>query len=498
MSQSIHSIDSKLVHEHNKHIIKPPDFSLSSIKQYFVTRFTSLWVGTEELKQYSLSQVLNPFQPLVELNLHQWNFFAVSFLGWTLDAFDFFTTSLNVSNIAKDLNVSIYDITWGITLVLLLRTVGAVIFGLLGDNWGRKWPFIINLGILAVIQLGTGFVKTYKQFLAVRAIFGIAMGGIFGITCGDALGDAPKNARGVLSGIFQEGYALGYLFAVIFQRAIANTTKPGWRSLFWFSAGLSLLLMVWRATMSETDSYKRQKERMKENAAAKKNSKFAEFKSQYKKVIKTHWLIMIYLIIMMSFFNYSSHASQDINDKVTVINVCANLGALAGGIVISHASNFIGRRTAAICGNIIAGAFIYPWAFKPMWVTAFFMQFGIQGSWSIVPIHLSELSPASMRVFLSGVAYQLGNMASSASSTIEARIEQNLHIYGQTMSIFVGCVVACLFLTMLFGPENRGADLGMERDDELSVYDIDDEENDDKKEILNDTSCEKPEVEHKV
>ena len=154
----------------------------------------------------------------------------------------------------------------------------------------------------------------------------------------------------------------------------------------------------------------------------------------------------------MAGFNFSSHGSQDLyptmltkqyhygKDKSTVVNVCANLGALAGGIVIAHLSTFIGRRTAILIGNVIAGIMIYFWAFHPMWITAFFMQFGIQGSWSVVPIHLSELSPPHFRSFVSGVLYQLGNLVSSASSTIEATIEEQIHDYGKTMAIFIGAV----------------------------------------------------------
>lgn len=159
-----------------------------------------------------------------------------------------------------------------------------------------------------------------------------------------------------------------------------------------------------------------------------------------------------------------------------MVNVCANLGALAGGVVIAHLSTFIGRRTAILCGNVIAGAFIYPWAFKPMWVTAFFMQFGIQGAWSVVPIHLSELSPPQYKAFIAGVAYQLGNLVSSASSTIEATINEQLNDYGKTMAIFIAAVIIYLMFVIFIGPENRGADLDAERDEEYSIYDVEDED----------------------
>lgn len=483
---SVRSYSEKVVEEHNRHIIHPPQFTSRAIKNYFKTRVTTLWVGWDELKSYSWYEVINPFHPLIEMNAHQWNYFFMAFWCWTMDAFDFFLTSLNVSNLAESFGVTTKDITWGITLVLMFRTVGALIFGFIGDQFGRKWPFIINLSLLIVIQIGTGFVKTYAQFLGVRAVFGIAMGGIFGICAAEALGDAPKKARGVLSGIFQEGYAFGYLLAVCFQRAFERT-KHTWNNMFFFSAGASVIIVVWRLCFPETDSYQRQKARAERNAI-KKNSKLASFKSEAKNALKTYWLIIVYMIFMMSGFNFSSHGSQDLyptmmkeqyhygDDRSTVVNVCANLGALAGGVVIAHLSTFIGRRTAILCGNVIAGAFIYPWAFKPMWVTAFFMQFGIQGAWSVVPIHLSELSPPQYKAFIAGVAYQLGNLVSSASPTIEATINEQLNDYGKTMAIFIAAVIIYLMFVIFIGPENRGADLDAERDEEYSIYDVEDED----------------------
>ncbi|KAI5962831.1 hypothetical protein CANMA_003606 [Candida margitis] len=490
MSQSIHSVASEIVYEHNRHIVHPPKFTSIAIKKYFKTRITSLWVGREELRQYSWNELLNPFQALTEMNLHQWNFFLLGFWGWTWDAFDFFVTSLNVTNIAVDLGVSTKDVTWGITLVLMFRTVGAVIFGAMGDTFGRKWPFIFNMVLLMVIQIGTGFVTTYSQFLGVRSLFGIAMGGIYGNCAAEALGDAPKKARGILSGIFQEGYAFGYLLAVCFQRAFEMTDRT-WQNMFFFSAGVPVIFIIWRFINPETNDYQRLKERFKKGAI-QKDSKMAEFKSEAKRAMKSYWLIIIYLVFMMAGFNFSSHGSQDLyptmltqeynfgHDRSTVVNVCANLGAIVGGMLISHASTFIGRRAAILIGNFTAGAFIYPWAFKPMWVTAFFMQFGIQGSWSVVPIHLNELAPPQFKSFVVGVSYQLGNLISSASATIEASMNETLNDYGKTMAIFLGAILAYLIPVVFIGPENRGADLGVERDDEMSIYDVEGMGEDDK------------------
>ena len=188
---------------------------------YALTRFSSL--------KPPMNKAPNPIKLLRLLNRRQWLFFAVAFIAWTWDAFDFFTVSLTVSDLAEQFDKSNADITWGITLVLMLRSVGAIAFGIASDRWGRKWPFVVNNILFIILELGTGFVNTYKQFLAVRALFGIAMGGLYGNAAATALEDCPEAARGLISGMLQQGYAFGYLLAVVFSRALVNTTSHGWR-----------------------------------------------------------------------------------------------------------------------------------------------------------------------------------------------------------------------------------------------------------------------------
>lgn len=472
------SYETDLDSNHHADALKPPDFSSASIKNYFLTRFTELFPTGESLR--AKKHLLNPIPPLRTMNRHQWNFFFVSFWCWSMDAFDYFAVSLNVSNMAESFNVSTKDITWGITLVLMLRTVGLVIFGLLSDRFGRKYPLVLNLILLSVLQIGTGFVKTYKQFLGVRALFGILMGGVFGNVLSTALEDAPVEARGILSGFLQQGYAFGYLLVVVFQRLITDNTEKGWRSLFWFSAGVCVIFIVWRLMLPETNGWKAQRSMEKASAAT-------NFKNQAKGAVKTYWLVCVYLIFLMAGFNFSSHGSQDLyptlltkelnygEDRSTVTNSVANLGAIAGGIFMGHLSDFAGRRLTVIICCILGGAMIYPWAFTRntgINAGAFFLQFFVQGAWGVVPIHLSELSPAHFRSFICGTSYQLGNLASSASSTIEATIGErfplyddkgekikDLYNYSKVMAIFMGCVFAYLLLITLFGPENSGASL---------------------------------------
>ena len=169
-----------------------------SIPTYLRTRLPTL-------KPPAHTPLQNPITALGQLTCQNWLFFSVAFAAWTWDAFDFFTVSLTVSSLAEEFDRSKKDITWGITLVLMLRSVGAIVFGIAGDRWGRKWPFIVNNMLFIVLELGTGFCQTYKQFLAVRALFGIAMGGIYGNCATTALEDAPPAARGILSGMLQQG-----------------------------------------------------------------------------------------------------------------------------------------------------------------------------------------------------------------------------------------------------------------------------------------------------
>lgn len=452
-------------------------FSSAECKDYIKTRFTTL-LPTRETWEVERKNV-NPLPGLRQMNWRVWQFFLIGFISWTWDAFDFFAMSLNVSGMSKTFGRPVKDITWGITLVLMLRSVGAIIFGYFGDRYGRKWPLIINLACLVVIQIGTGFVNTYPAFLGVRALFGIFMGSMYGLASATALEGVPTQARSFLSGVFQQGYAFGYLLVVVFQRAIVDNSPKGWRAIFWFSSGPPVLFCIWRAFLPETDQFLQQKLHLQ--------NKKSSFLQDAKKAFQKEWLKMIHMVIMMAGFNFMSHGSQDLyptmltkelnfgDDRSTVTNSVANLGAIAGGIVIGHFSGFLGRRLSVMICCVCGGALIYPWAFcrgGGINAGAFFLQFMVQGAWGVAPVHLSELSPPEFRAFVVGVAYQLGNLASSASSTIETTIGQRFPLYNpdgtkkddvfnysKVMAIFVGAVFAFLLVVIFIGPENRHANI---------------------------------------
>ncbi|KAK4990925.1 Carboxylic acid transporter [Elasticomyces elasticus] len=450
-----------------------------SVGRYFATRLSTL--------KPPMAKVDNPFKLLALLNLQQWLFFLVAFFAWSWDAFDFFTVSLTVTQLSTTFNRSKADITWGITLVLMFRSVGSTIFGIAADRYGRKWPFVVNNILFIVLELGTGFTQTYKQFLAVRALFGIAMGGLYGNAAATALEDCPEAARGIVSGMLQQGYAFGYLLATVFARGLVDTTPHGWRPLFWFGACPPVLIIIFRLCLPETKSYI---ERQRVRAAGQNVGK--TFLTEGRVALRRHWALLIYMVLLMAGFNFMSHGSQDLYptmlsnqynfkpNAVTVTQVVANLGAMTGGTLVGYSSQIFGRRFSIIFISIIGGALLYPYTFvnnERIIAAAFFEQFCVQGAWGVIPIHLMELSPGSFRTFVVGTSYQLGNLISSASSTIEATAGEHFPLppkgktsryqYGKVICIFMGCVYVYVILLTFLGPEYRGRHMGVENDQDM-------------------------------
>jgi SHS family lactate transporter-like MFS transporter len=441
-----------------------------SAGKYAATRISTL--------KPPMNKAPNPFKLLAMLSGKQWLFFLVGFIAWTWDAFDFFTVSLTVSDLAETFGKTNTQITWGITLVLMFRSVGSIAFGLAADRYGRKWPFVVNNLLFIVLELGTGFCQTYKQFLACRALFGVAMGGLYGNAAATALEDCPEEARGIVSGMLQQGYAFGYLLATALARGLVNTTSHGWRPLFWFGACPPVLIIIFRLCLPETVAYEERMAVRNEQGNIGKT-----FIAEGKVALKRHWLLLIYLVLLMAGFNFMSHGSQDLYptmltnqynfspNAVTVTQVVANLGAMTGGTVIGYCSQIFGRRFSIIFICIIGGALLYPYTYTSshaVIAAAFFEQFCVQGAWGVIPIHLMELSPGSFRTFVVGTSYQLGNLVSSASSTIESTIGSQFPLpdkvsaagkhtkryqYGKVMCIFMGCVYVYVIILTFVGPE---------------------------------------------
>ncbi|OIW33139.1 MFS general substrate transporter [Coniochaeta ligniaria NRRL 30616] len=463
-----------------------------SVAEYLATRLTSL--------KPPMTPAGNPFKQLGLLNREQWAFFAaklwlisvqVAWCGWVWDSFDFFTVSLTVTQLAQDFNKSNTQITWGITLVLMFRSAGSLIFGLWSDRSGRKWPFIWNNVLFIVLELATGFCKTYNQFLACRALFGIAMGGLYGNAAATALEDSPAKARGVLSGCFQAGYPAGYLLATAFFRALVDTTPHGWRPLYWFGACPPILIILFRLMLPEARSWRERE------AATPTRSSASAFLSEAKSAIVKNWLTVSYMVALMAGFNFMAHGSQDfyptmlVNqyqftaNKLTIVQVVANLGAMSGAIVVGHLSEIFGRRLTIMTSCLLGGALLYPYTFvssNAVIASAFFVQFFVQGAFGVVPSYLIELSPDYLRAFIVGTAYQLGNLASSSAATIQAAIGQKYYPlaptsqgvkrynYAIVICAFLGACFAVVIILALLGPEKKGRELGaVEGDDNTKL-----------------------------
>ncbi|KFY02930.1 hypothetical protein V490_00358 [Pseudogymnoascus sp. VKM F-3557] len=448
--------------------------------EYIRTRFTTLTPP--------MNKAPNPFRLLAMVSGKQWLFFLVGFIAWSWDSFDYFTVSLTISELAETFGKTTTQISWGLTVTLMFRSVGSAVFGIAADRYGRKWPFVVNNILFIVLELATGFCQTYKQFLACRSLYGIAMGGLYGNAAATALEDCPEEVRGILSGMLQQGWAFGYLLATAVARGLVGTTSHGWRPLFWFGACPPVLIIIFRLCLPETDSY-----REREMVRKERGNIGGTFIAEGKVALKRHWLLLIYLVLLMAGMNFMSHGSQDLyplmlknqygfsaND-ITVTQVVANLGAMVGGTVIGYCSQIFGRRFSIIVISIIGGALLYPYTFtssKAVIAAAFFEQFCVQGAWGVIPIHLMELSPGSFRTFVVGTSYQLGNLASSASATIESTIGSRFPLpplgktaryeYGLVMCIFMGCVYAYVIALTYIGPEYLGRSFEVRDDSDLS------------------------------
>ncbi|KAE9010157.1 hypothetical protein PF010_g10618 [Phytophthora fragariae] len=432
---------------------------MRSFGEYCRTRVTTL--------KPPMTKVDNPLTVLAQLNRMQWLQFLVSFIAWSWDAFDFFTVSMTVSDLAETFGKTKTQITWGITLVLMLRSVGSIIFGIASDRWGRKWPFVVNNVLFIILELATGFCQNYTQFLIVRALFGIAMGGLYGNVAATALEDCPPAARGIISGMMQQGYAFGYL--------LASSCPP-------------VFIIIFRLYLPETKVFQ---ERQRVREASRNMTK--TFIAEGKIALKRHWLLLCYMVLLMAGFNFMSHGSQDLYptmlenqlefnaNQVTVTQVVANLGAICGGTVVGYYSQVFGRRLSILVMAVIGAALLYPYCYvsdETIMIAAFFEQFCVQGAWGVIPIHLMELSPPSYSAFVVGTAYQLGNLVSSASSTIESSLGEHFPLpdgengvtryqYGKVICIFLGVVYVYVFLLTFIGPEARGKEFDVKHDHDL-------------------------------
>ena len=397
------------------------------------------------------------------LNHDQRNTFVACFLGWALDAFDFFLLTFVIVPMAHDFGTSIADLSYAITLTLAMRPVGAFIFGLLGDRFGRRIPLMINIIFYSLMELLTAFSPNYTWLLIFRALYGIGMGGEWGLGASLAMETLPTAARGLFSGILQQGYMFGYLFAAL----VYGTVFPlfGWRALFVVGALPALLVTYIRAKVPESPVWLRQRSTV-------------NFWASVGDILKRHWLLFIYVILLMTAFNAMSHGTQDMYQTFlgeqrglsvrerSIIGIIYAVGAICGGILIGHFSQRFGRRRLIIITVICSIILIPAWVFSPglamLVIGGFLMQFTVQGVWGIVPVHLNELSPGEVRGTFPGFAYQLGNLFAANTAVVEARLAERFRDaaghpdYAKGLALFTLVTALALIIIAAIGPEERG------------------------------------------
>ena len=383
---------------------------------------------------------------------------VAGFLGWTLDAFDFFLVVMTLTAIAKDFGKSDAAIALSLTLTLAFRPVGAFIFGLLADRYGRKLPLMLDLVFYSVIEVLTGFAPNYATFLVLRALFGIGMGAEWGVGASLVMEKIAPRYRGVVSGLLQQGYALGYLLAALCYRALFP--HLGWRPLFFIGGLPALLALFVRARVRESDVWR--------------ETRHATW-SGLGRAIWQNVELFGYITLLMWMMNMVSHGTQDMyptflqrhwgftaqqRGDITIVSM---VGALVGGIAFGFYSDRSGRRRTlaiALCAAVLA---IPLWAFAPtVWllvVGAFLMQFLVQGAWGVIPAHITELSPDSVRGFLPGFAYQCGVALAGAIGWRQARLAERLD-YAWAMALTAATVFLLGALVARVGPERRGVAFG--------------------------------------
>jgi SHS family lactate transporter-like MFS transporter len=399
------------------------------------------------------------------LNSSQRKTFLACFLGWTLDALDFFLLTFVVKDVAAEFSVSIVRVTFAITLTLMMRPLGALIFGLLGDRFGRRVPLMIDIIFYSLMELLTAFSPNYAIFLLLRALYGIGMGGEWGLGASLAMEALPAKARGLASGILQQGYSFGFLLAAVVYWVVFP--HFGWRALFVVGALPALLVIYIRAHVPESPVWERQK------VATRFSLGLATF-------LREHWRLFIYAVLLMTAFNYMSHGTQDLYptflqkqrglsvNQTASIAIIYNLGAICGGTLLGYFSQHWGRRRtiilAAFCGILLIPAWIFSATIPLLIAGGFFMQFMVQGAWGVVPVHLNELSPPAWRGTFPGVVYQLGNFFSANAAMLQAKLAEHfLRPNGQPdYALTMGCVTLVVFLLLILlawlGREARGVE----------------------------------------
>lgn len=390
---------------------------------------------------------------------NQRNAVIACFLGWTLDAFDFFVLTFVLAPIGRDFHRSIADITLAITASLVTRPVGAFIFGLLADRYGRRLPLMLDVLFYSGIEVLCGFAPSFSVFIVLRLLYGIGMGGEWGVGASLALESVPAKWRGVISGLLQEGYAFGYLLAAVAYWLVFP--HFGWRALFFLGGLPALLTLFIRFKVKESEAWA--------------GSRARQSWGSYWRTIFRNGKRFGYLVLLMALMNFISHGTQDFYPTflqlqrgykpgtTALITIVSMIGAIAGGLLVGLYSDRYGRRKA-ILGSIVLALILIPaWIAAPnlamILAGAFLMQFMVQGAWGVIPAHINELSPDALRGFFPGFAYQIGVVFAASSARLEAVMGHNIS-YGHAMGIFAAIVLVLGGIVVAIGPEAHGIKFG--------------------------------------
>jgi SHS family lactate transporter-like MFS transporter len=386
---------------------------------------------------------------------------AASFLGWSLDAFDFFLLVFVLKDIAQEFNTQITNVTFAILLTLATRPIGAFLFGRAADRWGRRPTLMVNVLLYSIIEFASGFSPNLTVLLVLRALYGVAMGGEWGVGASLTMETIPPHARGFVSGLLQSGYPAGYFLASIVYGLLFPTI--GWRGMFMVGVIPALLVLYIRRNVPESPSWTP-----------------TSAQGDTLTTIKSHWRLGIYAIVLMTAFNFFSHGTQDLYPtflevehglgpgEVGLIAVIYNIGAIVGGILFGSLSERFGRRRIIIIAALLSLPVLPLWAFStsPVWlaVGAFLMQVMVQGAWGVIPVHLNELSPDGARGTFPGFVYQLGNLLASVNATLQAGIAtRSGGNYGLALAAVAGTVAVVIAILTALGVEAKGVVFGKAR-----------------------------------
>jgi MFS transporter, SHS family, lactate transporter len=383
---------------------------------------------------------------------------VASFLGWTLDAFDFFLVVFTLTAIGKEFGASDAKMASTLAITLAFRPVGALIFGLLADRYGRRLPLMLSLVFFSVMEVFSGLAPSFVTFFVFRALFGIGMGGEWGVGASLAMEKVPHRKRGLFSGFLQEGYACGYLLAAIVYFLVFP--RFGWRPLFFIGGLPALLALYVRWGVSESEVWLK--------------TRHKDWSSLGRSIV-SHWRLFFYLLVLMTMMNFVSHGTQDMYPtflqrdwnftpgKRAALTAFSMVGAILGGLGFGFLSDRIGRRRAMVLALVGAILTIPLWGFAPslalLVAGAFVMQFMVQGAWGIIPAHITELAPDNVRGFLPGFAYQCGVALAGTVAMIEALFAKRTS-YAVAMSLTAVTVFSLAALVAWLGREKRGIVFG--------------------------------------